>query len=300
MTGTKLGFLSATSTPRMSTALAHNAARALDDAIAAQVAAVAVAIGSGAGRDRTTHLVIDLSFLVALDRRIQLINGAHSRTLALGQREARVAACHGEIIGGPESACAARAAWSVLPSAGPRQDLMLHTRDNASTEALTLRLCFQAKTPRRAQALADDLARHVAVWDATAASLRDTMERIRALIFENWLPEGRASAAHYRSACIYGGWHLDTHALAQPLWEASGDDGRNAIFGHGGSANVLAQHCTELWYATLKTHPKGLLDCSVCVGADDLAASTDAADDFVPADRFMALWFGSGSARTVE
>lgn len=300
MTGTKLGFLNAASPPRVSTALAHNAARALDDAIAAQVAAVAVAIGSDEGRARTAHLIIDLSFLVALDRRVQIIDGAHSRTLALGHREARVAACHRGIFGDPERARAARAGWSVLPPTRPGPDLMLHTRDDASTEALTLRLCFEAKNPRRAQALANDLARHVAVWDAAAASLRDTMERIRALIFESWLTEERFAAAQYRSACIYGGWHLDTHGLAKPLWEASGHGGREAILGHDDSANVLAQHCTELWFATLETQPKGQLGCPVCAGADDLAASTDAADDFVPADRFMALWFGSGSARTVE
>ena len=297
MTGTKLGFLSAASTRRVSTALSHNADCALDDAIAAQVAAVAVAIRSDAGRARTAHLIIDLSFLVALDRRVQLIDGARRRTLALGHREARVAACHGWIFGDPESA---RAAWSVLSPARHGPDLTLRTWDNASTEALTLRLCFEAKTPRRAQALADDLARHVAVWDAAAVSLRDTMERIRTLIFESWLAEGSAATADYRSACIYSGWHLDTEALPKPLWEAPSFGGRDTILGHVDSANGLAQHCTELWYATLKTHPKGQLGCPDYAGGDDLAASTDAADDFVPADRFMTLWFGSGSARTVE
>ena len=192
MTGTKLGFLSAASTQRASTALARTGTRAIDDAILAQVAAVAVAIGSGVNRGRTTHFIIDLSFLVALDRRVQFIDGAHT----LAHREARAASCHGGFFGDPESALSARAAWSVLPSAQPGPDLILHTRDSASTEALTLRLCFEAKNPRRAKALADELADHVAVWDAAAASLRDTMERIRALIFETWLPKSRGASAH--------------------------------------------------------------------------------------------------------
>ena len=296
MTGTKLGFLSAASTQRASTALARTGTRAIDDAILAQVAAVAVAIGSGVNRGRTTHFIIDLSFLVALDRRVQFIDGAHT----LAHREARAASCHGGFFGDPESALSARAAWSVLPSAQPGPDLILHTRDSASTEALTLRLCFEAKNPRRAKALADELADHVAVWDAAAASLRDTMERIRALIFETWLPKSRGASAHYRSACIYSGWELDPHALAKPLWEAPGHGGTDMFLVDGASANILAKHCTELWYATLKAHPKGQFGCAVCPGTDDLAASTDAADDFVPADRFMALWFGSGSAKTIE
>lgn len=297
MTGTKLGFLNAASPPRVSTNLARNPSRALHDAIAAQVGAVAVAICRNSGRARSAHLIIDVSFLVALDHRVHLIDGGHNRTLALGWSEARMAAYDGTILGDPESACAR---WSVLPPGRPGPVPMLNTRDNSATEALTLRLCFETKTPGRAQALADDLARHVAVWNPDAASLRDTMERIRALIFESWLPKKRAAAAHYRSACIYGGWHHDLHGPANPLWEAPGDGGMDVILGHGDSAFVLAQHCTELWYATLNTPPKGQLDRRVCAGADDLAASTDAADDFVPADRFMALWFGSGSAGTVE
>lgn len=272
---------------------------ALDDAIRARLMHVAVGVIGMGGVGSVVRMLVDLSVHVSLHETKLRRYGSVSHGVIMlhgGDAQAPAYDCDATTW---ESARMVVPKWSYVATRTHLSNV-LHT-DLAPLlgEPMTLRLLFDAQTSCGASQLAEQLCSRFSAWHTPTSSLKQAMEAIRTtLIIPAAYPAATCERMVYRSASVCKGWHdhiVDPmHFLHSRLEDDACPEPRLAA----SIAALCKERVEAVWHETAKAFvvPEPLSEeagDSEDGDSTDLALSSDAADDFVRADRMASLWYGN-------
>jgi len=166
---------------------------------------------------------------------------------------------------------------------------------SAVGDAFTLRLLFDAPGERQASELADDLCTRFAAWHRLTTSLREALRAVRSTLLEPQRKHYHYVPMLYCGAKVSKGWprrivdpisFLHCNAMEES-WSEPGIPSE--------LSDLFAARFEAVWLDTAKLlHAPEPQDEDP---ADDDVASSDAADEFICADRMMSLWYGDRKRR---
>jgi len=158
----------------------------------------------------------------------------------------------------------------------------------------TLRLLFDADGERQASDLADELCTRFAAWHRLTTSLREALCAVRSTLLEPQRKYYHHEPMVYCGAKVSKGW---TKRIVDPIsflycdaMEESWSEPRIS----SELSDLFAARCEAVWSDTAK-----LLHVTEPQDEDltDDAVSSDAADEFICADRMLSLWYGDRKRR---
>ncbi|MFI0849386.1 hypothetical protein [Mesorhizobium sp. IMUNJ 23232] len=290
MTNNKLGLLSRADNARPIQIMHiddRTSAAAFDEGIRAQL--IHVVIGVGGTGSQTVRMLIDLSVSLSLDDVYTPMQGSlkHGNLFLPAGSHAKRAAAHDadEWLG---------VCTQVRMCGGTQSDLM----HSMIGEPLTLRLVFDAFSERQASDLAELLCTHFSARHVAMTSLRETMAALRTTLLDPQRPRCfTCMPLSYRSASVFKGWRGRIGDPVCLLGANATDDGWREPHVPTELSELFAQRCEAAWYEAEALKAPEPHDEEPAAESEDLSKSSDAADDFVCADRMLSLWYGQRRRR---
>ncbi|MER9759981.1 hypothetical protein [Mesorhizobium sp. M0138] len=283
MTNNKLGLIAVAAPTQIISVDDRMNATAFDGSIRAQL--LNVAIGFSENGTKAVQLFVDLSVYLSIEAQ------GHSDLMstllmipAKVKRGPELYDHHTLTIARWKSVCTAAFAYT------PRRGMLQSSVGNACT----LRLLFDAYGTSEANDIADGLCARFADWHEAATGLREAMESIRSTLVAAQSGSRIYMPLRYHSAAICKGWQerIVNPTYAQPCFAM------DELESPGQLGNLFVARCEAIWSEMAETinAPEAIED-EATKESDDLANSTDAADDFVCADQMLTLWYGSKRRR---
>jgi hypothetical protein len=266
---------------------------ALDDAIRAQL--LHVAIGVGGAASKTVQMLIDLSVWISLETHVE--SRCNTGVLMVPTQVKRPPEWH-ELSLWDEAGFAAPVHKSVCTRVYSYKTTHSDTLCSAVGDAFTLRLMFDSFSERQTTKLADLLIHDFGAWHETTMSLREAMEAIRSTLLEPRRHHFVYVPMLYRSAEVCRGWDERIASPASFLHCGEVEEGWAEPNVPRELTNLLATRCETLWKEAAKAlHSPEPGEDDVLEQDHDPWTSSEAADDYVCADRMLTFWYGSKRRR---
>ena len=296
MTNNKLGLVAPTEAARpiqIMQADDRMPATAFDESIRAQL--LHVAIGVGGTGTRTVRMLVDVSVYLSLESYVQ--GGFKSGVIVIPGKLDGPTEPHDDY---PRKQIeVANARWkSVCTKVYSYTATHGAAMQSPVGDAFTLRLLFDAFGERQASDMADVLCAHFGAWQQATTSLREAMAAIRSTLLEPQRTHYVYMPMLYRSAAVCKGWPKRIIDPVRFLHCDAMEDSWSEPRLPSQLSDLFAARFEALWSETAKAlnAPEPPEDEAASEN-EDLADSTDAADDFVCADRMLTLWYGSKRPR---
>ncbi len=272
---------------------------ALDDAIRARLMHVAVGVIGMGGIGSVVRMLVDLSVHVSLHETKLRKHGSVAHGLIMlhgGDAQAPAYDFNATIC---EDAHMVVPKWSYVATRTPLSNVPPMDLAPTLGEPMTLRLLFDAETSCGTSQIAEQLCSRFSAWNTATTSLKQAMEAIHTtLIIPAAYPAASCERMIYRSASVCKGWHDRIVDPVHFLHSSFEGDAWPEPRLTAPIAALCKERVEAAWHETAKAFAvREPLSDDAGESADgdsaDLATSTDAADDFVRADRMASLWYGN-------
>lgn len=296
MVDRKLGLVAVSTPARPIQVMLDDAqmnANAFDDAIRAQLLHVAIGVG-GAG-SKTVRMLVDLSVWLSLDAYPQ---GSFKSGVLLIPAQFKRPTDSRHVLPWDADEFALPVAKRVCTTIYSCTNAHFDPQRSAVGDAFTLRLLFDSFDERQTEKMADVMCKQFAAWHEATTSLREAMAAIRSTLFEPQRQHFVYVPLLYRSASVYKGWQ---DRIVDPV----SYDRCNTLAESWSEPKVprqlsdlLAARCETLWSEAAEAlHRPQPQEDELVEESEEFETSSDAADDYVCADRMLDFWYGGKRRR---